>query len=186
MSGGFWIGILVAFSMGTAVECYLLLGVQQRQTNYNEQLLTAAKVLLDRTPGPSAARTAADIDQVLAQPWYPRLRLLAALRDLLRDLSARPGVTSDTTVKEALTADPVPAGPVDTETEIRADEDQRPTDTFAAVAADPATAPVERLDIAGGLRLIPPDDEQPPTPAIDDVDLQLARFGLRTVEGRPL
>lgn len=168
----FLLGALVAFAMSTAIECYVLIGRVQLLFTYAEQLLVVGKALLAAMPGKSAERTTA-ADDVLVQSWFPRLRLLSDLRDLLRDLSARPGVDPHTTVKDALTAETPVDVDVDTDPETTVDEDETPTETLPATPSD--TAPVERVEIAGGLR-IPPEGREPTKPEVDDVDARLARF----------
>jgi hypothetical protein len=204
----FLLGGILAFAVATAAECYLLLGRVQLLFNQAELILRALHTLLREVPTKSAQQTLAAIDEK-PRPWFQTLRRLADLREHLERVGADEledqvpeepqdvdvelarwaddgGQNWTEPVKEPLTADLAVAGAAHTEVETEVAEDQTPTESFPRV---PATEPVERVDLAGGLRLPPeghepdqlPDDESPPI--VDDVDLQLVRWGLRTAEG---
>jgi hypothetical protein len=68
------LGLLVAFTMGTAVECYLLLGRVQLLLNYGEQLLRVGQVNVAALPSKSADRT--DGSDTKPQTWWQALRNL--------------------------------------------------------------------------------------------------------------
>lgn len=175
------LGAIILLCAVCAIETIILIGDARRLLVFAEQLLTVGRKLLAEIPGKSAPRTDAGDDAVVPA-HFSRLRLLADLRDRARELSARVGAGPDTTVKDALTVPPAVSDHPHTDPETSVDD--TPTDTFPAV---PATEPAQRIDVAGGLR-VPTEDqdtpEQPPAP-VDDVDRQLARWGLRTTEGRP-
>jgi hypothetical protein len=202
----------IAFGLILAGWLYWLTGKVMLTLTYAEQILGMGARLLSLAPGKTAPRTEADVDE---QPrvWFQTLRRLADLRDRVLDAAAailtapapEPDVDEDLVddvelarwaddggatwsepVKASLTADRAPALDAHTEVESGVDEDQTPTEIFPPV---PATEPVERVEIAGGLRL-PPEGHEPPElldvdspPIVDEVDLQLVRFGLRTAEG---
>jgi hypothetical protein len=207
------LGGILCFAVATTIEAYLLLGRVQLVMTHAELILRALHTLLREVPSKSARRTVAAIDEK-PRPWFQTLRRLAELRDWL-DLVFQPtplddgdvdedlvdedahdldeqldrwaddgGAPALEDVKDTLTAVGPVAGDVDTEPETTVDEDTTPTETFDRI---PATAPFERVDLAGGLRL-PPEGREPTEPPrsppiVDEVDLQLVRFGLRTAEG---
>jgi hypothetical protein len=205
-------GAILAVGLVAIVEGYILIGRAQLFLTAAEQILAALQVPLRAVPSKSARRTVAPAD-IRPRAWFQTLRRLGDLRDHLSAvfepvlLEEEPedvvedlvdddvelarwaddgGLIPPAPVKAALTADRLPADLVDTERETPLDEDQAATDTFPRV---PATEPVERIEIVGGLRL-PPEGFEPELPVdddapriVDEVDLQLVRFGLRTAEG---
>lgn len=189
---------LVAFAMAAAIECYLLLGRVQLLITFIEQLLAVASQLLAAVPGKSAQRTMASVDDG-PRAWFPKLRILAELRERLDarhspvddvdqvdddvDDAAAAAHTEPAELEADRWADDggPPAQDEDEDLEDEDLEDQTPTDTFPAI--DPPTTPAGLAIDAWQHTEIPPrtdlDDTQP-----DDVDLALARWGLRTHEGR--
>lgn len=126
----FLLGGLVTFTLVTAVEGYVLLGVVQRLRTTFEQLLAAAQQLLADVPGKSAERT--DGEDVPPRRFFQTLRRLALVVD---------------DVELARWEDDGGAGDDDTE---------------ELPVVQPATEPMQRVDIAAGLRV-------PATPAAPDL-----------------
>lgn len=179
---GYVLGAIIGLCAACAIEGIVVIALARRLLRHGEQLLNAAQRMLAQLPGKSASRTEADDDPVIPER-FPRLRFLAALRDLARELTARAGVGPGTTVGEALTGQQPVAGPVDDGGQTTVDEDETSTVT---PPAQPHTEPAGRAAPPGGPRL-PVADEAPPRPpppvVVDDVDERLVRFGLRTREG---
>lgn len=200
----FLLGGILVFAVATTVECYLLLGRAQLLFTHAELILRALHTLLREVPSKSAQRTVAAIDEE-PRRWFQTFRRLAELGDHLAEVAAAVDVQEPpdepqddvdvelarwaddggSGVKAPLTAEDAVRADVDTEVETAVDEDETPTETFPAV---PLTEPVPRVDLAGGIRL-PREGTEPVTeqltaaPIVDEVDLALIRFGLRTAEG---
>lgn len=133
---------------------------------YAEQLLNAAAHLLAVVPSKSAPATPAAEDEA-PRVWWSKLR---ALTRIFVDAVAHEDAEQ-----------PAAADPDDVELDRWADDGGRDPDvpTAPPPAHEPATRPVPRIDVAGGLRIT---NRRPrPTPELDDVDRQLTRF--RFAEG---
>lgn len=116
--------------------------------------------------------------------------LVIEMAEEIDDLRAQLGLSAELDKQDEQSPDAVNDGltveaPIDLD--VDTDQDTAADDSLEPAATLPAadTARIERVEIAGGLRLPPEGQQPPPEPEpVDDVDLQLARFGLRTSEGR--
>lgn len=175
---GFLLGGILAFTVATAVECYLLLGRVQLLFNHAELILRALHTLLRDVPGKSAEHTLAALDET-PRPWFQTLRRLA---ELGRHLDQVAGVDEPV---EQLVEDA--EDPVEDDPELaRWADDGGPDPTSEGDrrrVLEPITAPAPRIDMASGLRLQRGRHAQhgaprPTTVAADadQTDLALARF----------
>lgn len=158
---------------------YWLTGKVLLLFTYAEQLLGTSAHLLGAVPGRSAERTAAADDEQ-PRPWFPVLRALTALRDRFDELTTPVLLEED----DGHDDDVEPDAPSEEDLELhRWADDGGPVPDDQPEPAAPATEPLPRIDIAGGLRLRSGRHAQQGTPRpatvapdADETDLALVRF----------